>query len=785
METVLNGQTYYGQAFVVDAWYQTAYQPIYDANNEVIGIISVGIKQEAVESLRQSIMDIKVGKSGYVFVLSGKGKDRGTYIISQEGKRDGENILGAKDANGRLFIQEIVDKAVKLKKGEVDFVNYQWQNPGEPAPRGKITAISYFEPWDWVIGAGAYEEDYYATQNFVMSAMNSFLWVSIIGGLIVLAVIGFLAYRLARGISEPIERMAVVAQDLAGGKIDMEIHHQAEDETGILAEAFRRMITSLKAKAEAAREIAAGNLDAQLNVVSESDVLGNAMQQMKDNLQAVIQATIEMHEAQKAGDTDAFIPVEKFNGAFRRMSEGINEAVRLHLDNIALILDTLTYYANGDFSKTMKQLPGKQAVLNEKVNEIKSNLAELVDEMMELTRQAKAGNLSARGNASKFNGGYLEIVDGINQVLNSMAEPVQELMQCLEEMAAGNLDVSMEGDYQGDFRKMQEAFNTTVDSLNEILYNVATAVDQVHSGARQVSDSSQAVSQGATEQASSLEEITSSMTEIASQSKQNAENAAQANHLSSAARKAAEEGNEQMQHMLNAMKDINQSSTEINKIIKVIDEIAFQTNLLALNAAVEAARAGVHGKGFAVVAEEVRNLAQRSAKAAKETTELIETSVDRVEKGTKIADHTAKALADIIDGITRVSDLVGEIASASKEQVTGIEQTNVGLNQIDQVTQSNAANAEESASAAEELSGQSAQLKEMLSKFRLKQLLAAPQPSPQMYRPQALPDAGGWDEMEEMTQHKKISGRSKNNGTVKPDSKEDIIILDDDEFGDF
>ncbi len=301
--------------------------------------------------------------------------------------------------------------------------------------------------------------------------------------------------------------------------------------------------------------------------------------------------------------------------------------------------------------------------------------------------------------------------------LNTMAEHLNKYADETSKIAEGDLTVKIKPASADDV--LGNALLKMTNELKELVQQVQSASDQITAGSQQVADSSQSLSQGATQSAAALEEISASMGEIGAQTQQSADYANQANQLSGVAKSSAEVGNNKMDAMISAMNDINDSAQNISKIIKVIDEIAFQTNLLALNAAVEAARAGQHGKGFAVVAEEVRNLAARSAKAAEETTQMIQGSVEKSQSGTKIAQETSDALSEIVSNISKVSDLVSEIAAATSEQAQGIGQINQGLQQIDSTIQQNTASAEESAATSEELSSQASYLREMLYRFKV------------------------------------------------------------------
>ncbi len=310
----------------------------------------------------------------------------------------------------------------------------------------------------------------------------------------------------------------------------------------------------------------------------------------------------------------------------------------------------------------------------------------------------------------------------VRRLIHKLQVIIDDENKFLAKMASGDFTVDSicEGEYTGGFYPLLISFRGIAEKLNDTMVKINESSAQVASGSQQVSDGAQALSQGATEQASSVQELAATINDISNMVKQNADNARQANEKAGSISTEMNVSNEKMQQMIQAMGDISNSSNEIGKIIKTIEDIAFQTNILALNAAVEAARAGAAGKGFAVVADEVRNLASKSAEASKNTAALIENSLKAVENGTRIADETARSLFDAVNDVNEMTGIIGQISEASSIQADSISQITMGIDQISSVVQTNSATAQESAAASEELSSQSQLMKSLVGRFKLK-----------------------------------------------------------------
>lgn len=542
-------------------------------------------------------------------------------------------------------------------------------------------------------------------------------------GLVIAVIFGVV---ISHNITRPLSRAAVVANAISSGDFSCNLDIDTKDEIGELAAAVNRIpailgqISGQFGKLSDAAD--AGDLsfrgDAAQFQGSYREIIA-IVNRTLDSISGPVNEAIKVLSALKVNDLGMTVATDGLKGDFMKIAEAVNTVHR----NLSHVQQTVISISRGDLSELKDyEAIGRRCEGDHLVPAFITMMRAihlLIADADKLAAAGRNGALGVRADAGSHSGAYRKIVEGVNGFIEAVSMPIQEVIGTMKQVAGGDLTVRIKGNYSGDFAELKDNVNESLGSVDSAIGQVVGSIREVNAGSQQIADASQSLSQGATEQAASLEEISSSMTEVAGQINQNAENAGRASRVSTETRSAAEAGIRDMDGMVEAMRGINVSSQQIAKVNKVIDDIAFQTNLLALNAAVEAARAGAHGKGFAVVADEVRNLAGRSARAAKETAEMIDESTRKVENGLLVAEKSAVAFRQIVEGIVNVAQLSGEIASASNEQAQGVAQINQGLGQIDQVTQQNTAHAEETAAAAEELSGQADELGRLASRFKV------------------------------------------------------------------
>jgi methyl-accepting chemotaxis protein len=469
------------------------------------------------------------------------------------------------------------------------------------------------------------------------------------------------------------------------------------------------------------------------------------------------------NEVNVKGDIDYRIDTSQYKGTFKEMADSINSMVGGIMDDITEILRGITALCEGKDAHVRK-MAGKKAAFTQRFNELEHLLEGFVTDLTNLAQSAANGNLNISIDESKHNGGWQQMVIELNFLVRAVAEPIKEIEETLIKMSKGDF-VKMQGNYKGDFDVVKQAVNSTgeitksyineisnvlsaiskgdltvkvnqefmgsyapikealniiLKSLNSTMSEISDAAMLVQTGAGQISTNAQNLAEGTTRQAASVEELTASIDTINEKTMQNATRAKDANNLSKKSNDNAVISNNEMKSMVSTMESINESSANISKIIKVIEDISFQTNLLALNAAVEAARAGEHGKGFAVVAEEVRSLAARSQQSAHETTDRIGESISRATDGMTAAQNTAASLNAIVSDVQQVSELISQIAQMSEEQAEAISQIAIGLTEISSVVQTNSATSQETAAASQELNSQAQVLLQLVSFFRVK-----------------------------------------------------------------
>ena len=475
--------------------------------------------------------------------------------------------------------------------------------------------------------------------------------------------------------------------------------------------------------------MAKGNLQAPMEKFARKraflsdavELIRSSLKSFDDEIKRLLRDMKTMTSAHTAGDIDHFIDTTGYSPDYAEVIDGVNGMVQDHIKTKKKTLACMVEFAKGNFDAPLEKFPRKKAFINDAMEAVRSNFRNLVRDVGTMAQDLADGVLDNRVDSATHQGEFRRLIDTIDRIRSNFGNVTSEIERLSRAMVAGNLDVDTSPDsFRGAYRQLIEAFEQAFGSLNSAFRLIGQQAHQVSVTVEQMSQSSQSLATNSQVQSSSVDEISSSAEQTDIQVKSNAAAATTASQLVTGASEVAEGGKVKITEMVSAMEGIRASSQDIAKIIKVIDEIAFQTNLLALNAAVEAARAGQHGRGFAVVAQEVRNLAGRSAKAARETSDLIEDATTRVQAGVKIADETSRAFVSIADDITKVKTLVRDITTASGEQSRGVAQINLAIGEVAKSALSTSQQAEELAASAAEMQAATESMLTEIGRYRLR-----------------------------------------------------------------
>ena len=714
---LLAGERYVGRTVLFGKDTYASYSPIKDGGGKVIGATFIGRDFTAeMAVLKKHLGTIKFGDTGYLYVLDGApGKAFGTLVVHPA--KAGQNILAAKDASGREFIREILEK----KQGTI---RYPWLNAelGDTQPREKVVVFEHFPEWNWVVAGGTYIDEF-------EHAANTLAWQLLLATLVVVSVMAGVIYLVMRRlVTRPLEQAIDAFHEIAFGNYASSVDTLRDDEIGKVFQGLKSMQTRLGFDVVEGQRVAAENL--RVRFALESVTVPVTLSDDGNKLIFMNKAAHTLWQGMSA-EIVKRVPgfaVDKMLG--KGLGDYLEEEGARTVYRSALIgshtLDTTL--AGRHLQVTASPVHDEAGAYQGRVSQWIDRTAEIAveQEVAALVDAAAHGDFSRRIGADGKTGFHLRLTEGLNKLVGEVSRGLEDVVRVLNGIARGVLTQRMEGQFEGTFGQLQADTNTTVERLREVVGRIQEATSAINLAAQEIASGNSDLSSRTEEQASSLQETASSMEEINATVKQNADNAREASRLAANSNEVVQKSGEIVQRVVETMAAIQGSSKKMFDIIGVIDSIAFQTNILALNAAVEAARAGEQGRGFAVVASEVRSLAQRSATAAKEIKVLIAESVNKVESGAAQVQDAGRTMDEVVASFTGVARLVTDIATASKEQSAGVEQVTLAVSQMEEVTQQNAALVEEAAAAAESLEDQARNLAQTVSVFRLGETATTP-----------------------------------------------------------